>query len=109
MCVCVSIYIKEDELSRSVGSCTQEADVLKTWINFLEDTWVLQSSNTETKEKEVRYVFELGIYVLENFLYYYSSFLSYIVYFKIANIKFVEWFYNYFNALFSGDFNGTIP
>ncbi|CAK9176545.1 unnamed protein product [Ilex paraguariensis] len=44
---------KEDELSRSIGSCKIEADVLNTWINFLEDTWVLQCSYTEIKEKEV--------------------------------------------------------
>ncbi|KAL8145742.1 hypothetical protein AgCh_003767 [Apium graveolens] len=50
------LKIKEDEMSRSVGSCAQEADVLRTWMNFLEDTWALQSSSTETKEKEVRYV-----------------------------------------------------
>ncbi|KAL8145740.1 hypothetical protein AgCh_003767 [Apium graveolens] len=47
------LKIKEDEMSRSVGSCAQEADVLRTWMNFLEDTWALQSSSTETKEKEV--------------------------------------------------------
>ncbi|GMP68720.1 hypothetical protein CsSME_00028249 [Camellia sinensis var. sinensis] len=44
---------KEDELSRSISSSRVEADVLKTWINFLEDTWVLQSSYVETKEKQV--------------------------------------------------------
>ncbi|KAK9283514.1 hypothetical protein L1049_011760 [Liquidambar formosana] len=44
---------KEDELSRSVASCRVEADVLNTWINFLEDTWVLQCSYTEIKEKQV--------------------------------------------------------
>ncbi|XP_077232924.1 uncharacterized protein LOC143873395 [Tasmannia lanceolata] len=44
---------KEDELSRSVASCNVEADVVHTWINFLEDTWVLQSSYTEHKEKQI--------------------------------------------------------
>ncbi|WOG96217.1 hypothetical protein DCAR_0415550 [Daucus carota subsp. sativus] len=44
---------KEDELSRSLGTCTREADVLHTWMNFLGDTWALQSSTTETKEKEI--------------------------------------------------------
>ncbi|GFZ14853.1 hypothetical protein Acr_24g0010430 [Actinidia rufa] len=44
---------KEDELSRSISSGRVEADVLKTWINFLEDTWVLQCSYAETKEKQV--------------------------------------------------------
>ncbi|PSR93063.1 Paramyosin like [Actinidia chinensis var. chinensis] len=43
---------KEDELSRSISSGRVEADVLKTWINFLEDTWVLQCSYAETKEKQ---------------------------------------------------------
>ncbi|XP_059628204.1 uncharacterized protein LOC132271003 [Cornus florida] len=44
---------KEDELSRSIASCRVEADVLSTWINFLEDTWALQCSYTESKEKQV--------------------------------------------------------
>ncbi|KAJ9541080.1 hypothetical protein OSB04_027586 [Centaurea solstitialis] len=44
---------KEDELVKSIGSCKQEVNVLNTWVNFLEDTWVLQRANTETKEKEV--------------------------------------------------------
>ncbi|XP_062092742.1 nuclear-pore anchor-like [Humulus lupulus] len=44
---------KEDELSKSVASCRIEADVLSTWLNFLEDTWVLHRSYAEMKEKEV--------------------------------------------------------
>ncbi|PON91500.1 structural maintenance of chromosomes protein [Trema orientale] len=44
---------KEDELSKSVASCRIEADVLSTWLNFLEDTWVLQRSYAELKEKQV--------------------------------------------------------
>ncbi|KAI9127957.1 hypothetical protein K1719_000950 [Acacia pycnantha] len=44
---------KEEELSNSVASCKKEADVIKTWINFLEDTWVLQQSNAEINEKQV--------------------------------------------------------
>lgn len=44
---------KEDELTRSIGSCKQEENVLNTWVNFLEDTWVLQCSYTENKEKQV--------------------------------------------------------
>ncbi|KAL0299142.1 UNVERIFIED_CONTAM: hypothetical protein Sradi_6574000 [Sesamum radiatum] len=43
----------EDELAKSITSCRAEADVLSTWINFLEDTWSLQCSYLETKEKEV--------------------------------------------------------
>ncbi|ERN12252.1 uncharacterized protein LOC18440465 isoform X2 [Amborella trichopoda] len=42
---------KEDDLLRSVASCKTEANVVQTWINFLEDTWHLQSSFTEEKDK----------------------------------------------------------
>ncbi|XP_050209935.1 uncharacterized protein LOC126660454 [Mercurialis annua] len=44
---------KEDELSKSIATCKVEANVLSTWINFMEDTWVLQRSYTEMKEKQV--------------------------------------------------------
>ncbi|XP_058756396.1 uncharacterized protein LOC131649053 [Vicia villosa] len=47
------LKIKEDELTKSISSCRVESDVIKTWINFLEDTWVLQQSNTEIHEKQV--------------------------------------------------------
>ncbi|KAF3636560.1 putative centromere-associated protein E-like isoform X2 [Capsicum annuum] len=44
---------REDELTKSIGSCKVEANILSTWINFLEDTWTLQCSFTESKDKEV--------------------------------------------------------
>ncbi|XVF23770.1 hypothetical protein REPUB_Repub13aG0067700 [Reevesia pubescens] len=44
---------KEEELSKSISACRVEAEVLHTWINFLEDTWLLQSSYVETKNKQV--------------------------------------------------------
>ncbi|OVA18241.1 hypothetical protein BVC80_1835g673 [Macleaya cordata] len=43
---------KEDELSRSIASCRIEADVVNTWINFLEETWVLQTSNAEQTDEQ---------------------------------------------------------
>uniref|UniRef100_A0A0D9UWY0 Uncharacterized protein n=1 Tax=Leersia perrieri TaxID=77586 RepID=A0A0D9UWY0_9ORYZ len=46
-----SLKAKENELSKSITSCNVEAGVVKTWINFLEDTWQLQSSYNEQKEK----------------------------------------------------------
>lgn len=46
------LKMKENELSRSIGSCKTEADVLRTWINFLEDTWSLQCTFVESKEKQ---------------------------------------------------------
>jgi len=33
-----------------------EASVVKTWVNFLEDTWQLQSSYNEQKENKTKYV-----------------------------------------------------
>ncbi|XP_058098998.1 uncharacterized protein LOC131243563 isoform X3 [Magnolia sinica] len=50
--IVLHLKAKEDDLSRSVASCKVEAEVAHTWINFLEDTWVLQSSYTEHKEKQ---------------------------------------------------------
>ncbi|XP_044462049.1 thyroid receptor-interacting protein 11 isoform X2 [Mangifera indica] len=44
---------KEDELFKSIAACRVEADVLNTWINFLEDTWVLQCNYAEIKDKQV--------------------------------------------------------
>ncbi|KAH9767924.1 hypothetical protein KPL71_011464 [Citrus sinensis] len=44
---------KEDELLKSIAACRVESDVLSTWINFLEDSWVLQCSQMELKEKQV--------------------------------------------------------
>ncbi|XP_052155862.1 uncharacterized protein LOC127773735 [Oryza glaberrima] len=43
---------KEDDLTKSIASCNVEANVVKTWINFLEDTWQLQSTYNEQKEKK---------------------------------------------------------
>ncbi|TVU47494.1 hypothetical protein EJB05_07097 [Eragrostis curvula] len=50
--IVLHLKTKEDELSRSVGSCKVEASTVSAWINFLEDTWKLQSSNEELKEKQ---------------------------------------------------------
>ncbi|XP_017642257.1 uncharacterized protein LOC108483392 isoform X2 [Gossypium arboreum] len=44
---------KEDELSNSISACRAEAEVLHTWINFLEDTWLIQSTYAETKNKQI--------------------------------------------------------
>ncbi|XP_039023468.1 uncharacterized protein LOC120156121 isoform X2 [Hibiscus syriacus] len=47
------LKMKEDELSKSISACRVEAEVLQTWINFLEDTWLIQSKYSETKNKQV--------------------------------------------------------
>uniref|UniRef100_A0A1D1YZX4 Coiled-coil domain-containing protein 150 n=1 Tax=Anthurium amnicola TaxID=1678845 RepID=A0A1D1YZX4_9ARAE len=49
---------KEDEISRSITSCKIEADVVQTWINFLEDTWQLQSSYMQLNDKQTNYELE---------------------------------------------------
>ena len=48
--------LQEDELSRSVASSKVEASTVRAWINFLEDTWKLQSLYEEIKEKQAKYV-----------------------------------------------------
>ncbi|KDP46101.1 hypothetical protein JCGZ_06612 [Jatropha curcas] len=66
---------KEDELSKSVAACKVEANVLSTWINFLEDTWVLQCSYAEMKQKQVNdelekheeYFVNLAIHLLSSY------------------------------------------
>uniref|UniRef100_A0A6M2EB74 Uncharacterized protein n=1 Tax=Populus davidiana TaxID=266767 RepID=A0A6M2EB74_9ROSI len=66
---------KEDEVSKSIAACKVEADILTTWLNFLEDTWVLQRSYSETKEKQVNdelerhedYFVKLAIHLLSEY------------------------------------------
>ncbi|KAG5239779.1 myosin-2 heavy chain [Salix suchowensis] len=63
---------KEDEVSKSIAACKVEADILTTWLNFLEDTWVLQRSYSEAKEKQVKYVHHCGLHMhfpMTSFLY----------------------------------------
>ncbi|KAI3442993.1 uncharacterized protein J3R85_000339 [Psidium guajava] len=51
--ILMHLKCKEDELSRSVLSYRMESDVVNTWIDFLENTWTLQTSYMEDKEKQV--------------------------------------------------------
>ncbi|CAL9123438.1 unnamed protein product [Musa textilis] len=51
--IVMHLKAKEDELAKSVASCKVEADIVHIWINFLEDTWQLQSSYTELKNKQI--------------------------------------------------------
>ncbi|PKA49027.1 hypothetical protein AXF42_Ash020606 [Apostasia shenzhenica] len=52
--IVLHLKTKEDELSKSIVSCKVEADVVHTWINFLEDTWTLQATSIEMKEKQIK-------------------------------------------------------
>ncbi|CAJ1968398.1 unnamed protein product [Sphenostylis stenocarpa] len=46
-------YQVEDEMVRSITSYTVEANVVDTWIKFLESTWVFQTSYTKRKKEQV--------------------------------------------------------
>ncbi|XP_014513969.1 uncharacterized protein LOC106772232 isoform X2 [Vigna radiata var. radiata] len=49
-----SITLKnEDEMVRAITSYTVEANVVDTWIKFLESTWVFQTSLTKRKDEQV--------------------------------------------------------
>ncbi|KAI4994008.1 hypothetical protein ZWY2020_008321 [Hordeum vulgare] len=50
--IVLHLKAKEDELSRSVASSKVEASTVRAWIDFLEDTWKLQSLYEEIKEKQ---------------------------------------------------------
>uniref|UniRef100_A0A453ICI1 Uncharacterized protein n=2 Tax=Aegilops tauschii subsp. strangulata TaxID=200361 RepID=A0A453ICI1_AEGTS len=54
--IVLHLKAKEDELSRSVASSKVEASTVRAWINFLEDTWKVQSLYEEIKEKQAKYV-----------------------------------------------------
>ncbi|XP_030493039.1 uncharacterized protein LOC115709144 [Cannabis sativa] len=51
--ILVHLKTKDDELSKSIASYREEADIVDTWIKFLDETWVLQTSYTDQKEKQV--------------------------------------------------------
>ncbi|KAJ8899703.1 hypothetical protein K2173_019401 [Erythroxylum novogranatense] len=50
--ILVHFKAKEDELSRSISSYRVEADIVNTWINFLQDTWVLQTKYNKEMENQ---------------------------------------------------------
>ncbi|PIA52936.1 hypothetical protein AQUCO_01000653v1 [Aquilegia coerulea] len=82
---------KEDELSRSIASCRVEADVVKTWINFLEDTWVLQSSYIEQKDKQAEGELEkYGDYFVDVVVHHLSAYKEELGTSIIRIRKFVE-------------------
>ncbi|KAJ8466749.1 hypothetical protein OPV22_029301 [Ensete ventricosum] len=51
--IVLHLKTKENELAKSVASCKAEADIVHVWINFLEDTWQLQSSYTDLKDRQI--------------------------------------------------------
>ncbi|XP_020535869.1 uncharacterized protein LOC105636363 isoform X2 [Jatropha curcas] len=51
--ILVHLKAREEELSKSISLCRREADVVSTWINFLEETWAIHTTSIEQKEKQV--------------------------------------------------------
>ncbi|KAI3937999.1 hypothetical protein MKX01_027926 [Papaver californicum] len=47
---------KEDELSKSISSYRAEADVVNTWISFLEETWELAKYGDHFLKLVIRYL-----------------------------------------------------
>ena len=43
-------------MMRAISSYTREANVVDTWIHFLESTWVIQNSHTKKEKEQVKYV-----------------------------------------------------
>ncbi|KAJ6820142.1 uncharacterized protein M6B38_399545 [Iris pallida] len=73
--IVVHLKTKEEELSRSVASCKVESNIVHTWINFLEDAWVLQSKYTELKEQQTKDELEnCGIRFVKLTKYHLSAF-----------------------------------
>uniref|UniRef100_J3LMK8 Uncharacterized protein n=1 Tax=Oryza brachyantha TaxID=4533 RepID=J3LMK8_ORYBR len=50
--IVLHLKAKEEELSRSIASCKVESSTVSAWINFLEDTWKLQSFYEELSQKQ---------------------------------------------------------
>ncbi|OMO72689.1 hypothetical protein CCACVL1_17649 [Corchorus capsularis] len=44
---------REEEISKSIAQCRVEADVVNVWVRFLENTWAMQTSYKEQKDKQV--------------------------------------------------------
>ncbi|CAM6102324.1 unnamed protein product [Calypogeia fissa] len=52
------LSVKEEELSHSITASKAEESVVKTWVNFLEDTWVLQAASVEQTVKDTEIAWE---------------------------------------------------
>lgn len=51
---------QELDLSKSIDSYKKEAGVVDTWIKFLEDAYTLQTTFSEEKDKQIKYVHLFG-------------------------------------------------
>ncbi|XP_024634348.2 uncharacterized protein [Medicago truncatula] len=51
--IIVHLKTKDDEMQRAIASYTSEANVVNRWINFLEHTWVFQTSLKKKNEEQV--------------------------------------------------------
>ncbi|KAK7267558.1 hypothetical protein RIF29_20235 [Crotalaria pallida] len=73
--IIVHLKTKEDELVRAITSYTVEGSVVDTWIHFLENTWLLQTSHTKKKEEQVNAELErYGDHFVNLVVHYLSSY-----------------------------------
>ncbi|GJN37430.1 hypothetical protein PR202_gb26384 [Eleusine coracana subsp. coracana] len=77
--IVISLQAKENELSKSIDSCNVEAGVVKTWINFLEDTWKLQSSYNEQKEHKTKYLRLKFTYFISTVLHIMTTYYAHLI------------------------------
>ncbi|QCE07011.1 hypothetical protein DEO72_LG9g2026 [Vigna unguiculata] len=70
---------KEEEMLRAITSYTVEANVVDTWIKFLESTWVFQTSVTKRKDEQVNAE-------LERYGYHFANLVVHLLrYYKVTN------------------------
>ncbi|XP_027937282.1 golgin subfamily A member 3 isoform X3 [Vigna unguiculata] len=79
---------KEEEMLRAITSYTVEANVVDTWIKFLESTWVFQTSVTKRKDEQVnaeleRYGYHFANLVVHLLRYYKGKLGSYVTQIRI--------------------------
>jgi hypothetical protein len=63
---------------KSIDSCNVEAGVVKTWVNFIEDTCQLQSSYNEQKENKTKYLWPYKPFASSSPLFLLHSHLSFV-------------------------------
>ncbi|CAK9868418.1 unnamed protein product [Sphagnum jensenii] len=56
--IVAQLSIREDELVRSIAARKVEANAVGTWLSFLEDTWLLQSSCGQEKDVQTQVAYD---------------------------------------------------
>lgn len=83
------MVLQEDELLKSIASCKIESAVVKSWINFLEDSWILQSQYNGKKDTETMQVISFTYFSSIHCLVqatFYLHFFHIICFVKVLNL-----------------------